>query len=110
MTGGGTGKSSRAKPRVARRLARRSGLTGLRSAQVRDVGETDPSLDQLVGTLQQGRWDRQPERLRGLEIDHQLELRRLLDREVRRVRSLQDPVHVLGDAAERAVLAGPTGT
>ncbi len=39
------------------------------------------SLDQLVGTQHKCRWDSEPECLCGLEVDHQLELSRLLDRD-----------------------------
>ena len=42
----------------------------------------DPSLDHLVRPPQHRRRDRQPERLGGLEVDHQLELRRLFDGQV----------------------------
>jgi hypothetical protein len=45
----------------------------------------DLSLDQLVRPLEQRRRDREPERIRGLEVDHQLELRGLLDGEVGRL-------------------------
>ena len=37
-------------------------------------------LDHLVGARDQRRWDRQSERLGGLEINDQLELGRLFDR------------------------------
>src|SRR5713226_87502 len=51
-------------------------------------------LDDLVGPQQQ-RWrDRQAERLGGLEVDHQLELRGLLDREVGGLGALEDFVDV----------------
>jgi hypothetical protein len=53
------------------------------------------SLDDLVGAGEDRRWDRQPERFRGLQIDHQLELRRLLDRKLCRFdAALGIPVHV----------------
>src|SRR5205823_14537068 len=41
-----------------------------------------PSLDHLISPEQQRLRDRQPERLRRLEIDDQLKLRSLTDREV----------------------------
>ena len=41
-------------------------------------------LDHLAGAGQQNRRNRQAERLRDLEVDNQLELRRLLDREIGR--------------------------
>ena len=43
-----------------------------------------PSLDHLIRPQQQRRRDRQAEGLGGLEVDDQLELRGLLDREARR--------------------------
>ena len=51
-------------------------------------------LYDLIRPQQHGPWDRQPERLGGLEIDDQLELRRLLDRQVARLGTPQDPVDV----------------
>ena len=46
------------------------------------------SFDNLVGAGED-RWrDREPERLGGLEIDHQLECSRLLDRQVGRFGAL----------------------
>ena len=56
-------------------------------------------FDQLVGAQEEGLRDRQPERLGGLEIDDQLELRRLLDRKIGRLGTLQDSVDVGGGAA-----------
>jgi len=48
-------------------------------------------FDDLLGAGED-RWrDRQAERLGGIEIDHQLEGRRLLDRQIGRLRALQDP-------------------
>ena len=46
-------------------------------------------LDDLIRTQQQRRRDREPERLRGLEVDHQLELRRLLDGEIAGLRAVE---------------------
>src|SRR5262245_53836920 len=56
------------------------------------------SFDQPIRSGDQLWRNRQADLLRGLEIDHQLELRRLLDRQVGRLGSLQDSVHVIGDA------------
>src|SRR5499426_3154954 len=52
------------------------------------------SLDDLVGAMQKRGRDREPERLGGLEIDNQLELRRLLYGEIRGLGALEDLVHV----------------
>ena len=38
-----------------------------------------PSFDHLIRPLEKRRWDRQAERLGGLEVDDELELRGLLD-------------------------------
>jgi hypothetical protein len=46
-----------------------------RGASIRGV-----SFDHLVGAGKDRLWDRQTERFGGLEIDHQLEPRRLLNR------------------------------
>ena len=51
-----------------------------------------------------GRWDREAECLGGLEIDHQLELRRLLDGQVTRLAALEYPVDVGCHAAVQSVL------
>ena len=56
------------------------------------------SFDRLVGTGEQRRWDRQSERLGGLEIDHQLELGRLFDRKVARPSAFENPIDVVGYA------------
>ena len=52
------------------------------------------SLDHLIRPIQHRLRDRQADLLGRLEIDHQLELRRLLDRQIGRLGSLQDFVHV----------------
>src|ERR1700704_2084954 len=57
--------------------------------------ETPPrSLDHLIGPLQEGGRDRQAERLCGLEVDDEIELRRLLDGQVGGLGALQDSVNV----------------
>jgi hypothetical protein len=48
----------------------------------------------VIRPQQQPLRDRQPERLRGLPADHQLELRRLLDGQVAGARALEDLVDV----------------
>src|SRR6185369_2298985 len=58
------------------------------------------SLNQLICPPQQRRRDRQAERLGGLEVDDQLELRRLLYGEIGGFRALEDLVDVAGGASE----------
>src|SRR5512144_3014119 len=50
-------------------------------------------LDDLVRSQQQRLWDREAERLRGLEVDYQLELGRLLDGQLGGPGTLEDLVH-----------------
>src|SRR5215510_7636420 len=59
-----------------------------------------PSLNHLIRPRQQRWWDRQAESLGSLEVDDELELRRLLDRQVGGFRALEDLVHIGGDAPE----------
>ena len=56
-----------------------SGLTVGTSGQ--DIN-LNALLDHLIGPSQQGRWNVDAERLRSLEVHHQFELGRLLDRQV----------------------------
>src|SRR5262245_65611176 len=56
-------------------------------------------LDDLVRSGQDRLRDREPQRLRGLEIDDQLELRGLLHREIGGLGSFQNLVHEGGGAA-----------
>jgi hypothetical protein len=61
----------------------------------------EPRLfDQLVGAQEEGFWNLKPDRLRGGQIDNQLKLGRLHDREVAWLRPTQDFVNVLGRAAK----------
>jgi hypothetical protein len=52
-----------------------------------------PSLDDFIGSIQHRLRNRQADLLGGFEIDHQLKLRRLLDREIGWLGSLQDLVN-----------------
>src|SRR5258706_11948750 len=52
------------------------------------------SFDQLVGASTQDTRYGQSERLGGIEVHDQLELGRLLDRQVRRIRALEDMIDI----------------
>src|SRR5262249_13441762 len=67
------------------------------------------SLDHLIRPPQQRRWDREPERLGGLHVDHQLELRRLLHRKVPGLGALEDLVHEVCGASREIRHARPVG-
>src|SRR6185295_18285009 len=69
----------------------------------------DPSLDHLIRPLEERLGDRQAEGLGGLEVDDQLELGGLLDREIARLRVLEDLVHV-GRGAAPSYLDGSKKT
>ena len=64
-------------------------------------------LDHLVGPQQHRLRNRQPEGLRRLEVDDQLELGGLLDGEIGRLGALEDLVHVSGRAPKDLGIAGP---
>src|SRR5439155_9780873 len=55
-------------------------------------------LNHRIRPPQQRRWNRQAERLGGLEVDHQVELGGLFDRQVPRLGAFQDLVDIGGGA------------
>ena len=63
---------------------------------IADMGapQRSRSIDDFVGHLLQHQGHRDPERLRGFHVDQKLELSRLLDRQVSRLGTLQDLVHI----------------
>src|SRR6266511_5948084 len=71
----------------------------MRMLDERNERRAAASVNDLIRPQEYRLRDRQPERLGGLSIDDQLELRRLLHREVSRVRPFQDLVHINGGAA-----------
>src|SRR5262245_24277357 len=72
----------------------RAALIGASGAGAGGAVTSAGSLDDFVRPGQDGGRDRQSEGTRGLEVEDQLELRRLLDRQVRRPCALQDAVDV----------------
>jgi len=67
------------------------------------------SLDQLMSLCDKERRHFETKRLGGLEIDHQLELRRLLDGQVGGLRAFQDLVHEKGSTSEEGDMARAAG-
>src|SRR5262249_49266314 len=63
----------------------------------------DNSFDHLVGDGEKRRWNRDAKHPRGLGVDDQLELRRLHDRQVRRLCALEDAADIAADLASRVV-------
>src|SRR6267143_1780786 len=68
-----------------------------------------PSLDNLVRLREQRRRARQPQRLRGLQVDDELELRRQLDRQVAGLGALEDLVDVGGGVGRHDERSGARG-
>ena len=67
------------------------------------------SLDQL-GRSGEHLWrNRQADLFRSFQIDHELELRRLLDGKIGRLGSLENSVHVISDAPVALREVGPVG-
>ena len=62
-------------------------------------------FDHLVDEQKERVWDRKPKCFRGLEIDSQVELGRLLNGQVGGPRALQNLVRVGGSASEQIGLA-----
>src|SRR6516225_624647 len=73
--------------------ARSAHLTGLKMIRISRAF----SFNHLVGQQQERLGDGQPHRFRGLEVDHQLELRRPLDRQIAGAGALEDFVHETGN-------------
>src|SRR5262245_11136078 len=59
------------------------------------------SLDELIGPRQKRWWDRDAKGLRSIDVDDQLELRWLLDREIGRLCPTQNLVDIFSDASEQ---------
>jgi hypothetical protein len=70
-------------------------ITGREQVQQPVVFRKPELLDHLVGTGEQDRRHVEAERLGGLEVDHQLELDRGLDRKLARLRLLEDAIGII---------------
>src|SRR5215208_2573197 len=78
-------------------------------ASLRCVFQNSFSFDHLVGTGEEPVRNREAERLRSLQIDRQAEARRLLERQVRRLRSFENAINKGCYALEALVLIRPIG-
>ena len=83
---------------ISRSGARFRSLLASAKREVRIPLTLYPSSNYSVRPVQHRLRNRQADLLRRLEIDHQLELRRLLYRQIGGLGSLQDSVHVSGCA------------
>src|ERR1700732_1783140 len=68
-----------------------------RVLQTLAVQQTTLLFDDLIGASKKQLWDREAERLGGLEIDDQFEFRGLLDRQIGRLLALENPAGVNAD-------------
>src|SRR6266704_1652047 len=73
----------------------------------KSAGSRDVSFYNLVGADQQCRWHGDAKRLCGLQIDHQFELGRLFDRQVGRLRTLENLVDEDGGPTIKISIIGP---
>ena len=65
------------------------------------------SLNDMVRSGQQGGWDCETERLRGPQVNDEVELRGLLDRKVAGIGAPENPVHVGRGARHLSWRSGP---
>src|SRR5262245_42202804 len=100
-------KKTRSHGTIAMRVGSAKRLTSAKYLPLSSsrVGRTPVgnSLDHLVGDGEQRRWNRDAKHPRGLGVDDQLELRRLHDRQVRRLCALEDAADIAADLASRVV-------
>ena len=62
-------------------------------------GSTLDLLDNLIRPRQHRMGDREPQRLDGFAVDHEVELGWLLDRHLSRPSTIEDPVYVAGGSS-----------
>src|SRR5216684_4767458 len=101
---------------AAARIALSSANLQTRGAQPRTALTPPPFswIDHLIRPLQERLGDGEPAGLGGLEVDDELELRGLFDREIAWFRALEDLIHVGGGTAKeigiiRAISHQPAG-
>src|SRR5262249_23817472 len=70
-------------------------------------GRSPPLLDDLVGASEQGMWHSETERLRSLEVDHQVEFRELLHRQIGRFDAFENPSGVSAEQVKGRSNARP---
>ena len=64
-------------------------------------------FDHLVGGGEQRQWNGESERLRGLEIDRELEFVGLLHRQIGGVRAFENAVYILPKRRKMSAVSGP---
>ena len=87
--------------------AARDDTTGLTPKESGIGHKSWPLFDHLIRPLQERRWDHEAEGLGRLEVDDQLEHYRLLDRQLRRDRALEDAVDEAGHAPVEGAITSP---
>ena len=78
-----------------------SRLIGMNDSRMRLGFVHDRLLDHLIRPRQQRRRDGEAEGLRGLQVDDEVEFRRLLNRKIARLGALENLIHIIGGASEK---------
>src|SRR5215510_12351709 len=79
------------------------------AATIRLSQQHSCSFDHLIGAAEQLCWHFEPERLGGLQVDHQLELDWGLDRKLTCLLSLEDAIDITRRAPKIIVLVNDVG-
>src|SRR5262245_55758266 len=87
-----------AMPSIATQSVRRNEASRCATSGCEQSQQIAKLFDHLVGAGEQHRGNFKTESLRGCQIDNEIELGRLLDRDVARLRSPQDFIDILGGA------------